>query len=61
MTYSPVPLRQAVRWHPPLMYVAAAMAALAIVSLVGLVVDDRMVGNVSVWLKPLKFAISFVA
>ncbi|MBF9131343.1 hypothetical protein I0C86_20595 [Plantactinospora sp. S1510] len=61
MTYFPVPLRQAVRWHPPLLYVAAAMAALAIVSLVGLAVDDRMLGNVSVWLKPFKFAVSFVA
>jgi hypothetical protein len=61
MTYTPVSLRQAARWHAPLMYVAAAMAALAIVSLVGLVVDDRMLGNMSVWLKPFKFAVSFVA
>jgi hypothetical protein len=47
------------RQHPPLMVLATAMAALALWSLVGLFVDDRTVGNAPVWLKPLKFALSF--
>jgi len=42
------------------MLLAAAMLALAAVSLAGLVVDDRTVLGVSTWLKPLKFAVSFL-
>ncbi|MEV5693908.1 hypothetical protein [Micromonospora globbae] len=60
MTYSPVSLRQAFRWHPPLMAVAATMAALGVVSLVGLVVDDRILVGAPIWLKPFKFAVSFL-
>jgi uncharacterized membrane protein YhaH (DUF805 family) len=48
------------RQHPPLMVLATAMAALALWSLVGLFIDDRTVGNAPVWLKPLKFALSFM-
>lgn len=60
MTQSPVSLRQAVRWHPPLMYVAATMAVLGVVAAVGLAVDDRTLVGAPIWLKPAKFAISFV-
>lgn len=45
--------------HKPLMVLAAAMTGLVAFSLVGLVVDDRTVLDVAVWLKPLKFGLSF--
>jgi hypothetical protein len=54
-------LRPALRWHRPLLALAAVMALLVLVSLVGLLVDDRRLLGVSVWLKPLKFGISFAA
>lgn len=46
-------------WHAPLAWFAAAMAALAVVSLVGYVADPRILVGVPIWAKPLKFAISF--
>ncbi|GAA2578340.1 hypothetical protein GCM10010399_05100 [Dactylosporangium fulvum] len=52
--------RRAARWHRPLMLVAAVMAVLAVWSAAGLLLDDRLVGGVPVWLKPFKFAVSFV-
>ncbi|MEE6258071.1 hypothetical protein [Plantactinospora sonchi] len=60
MTFAGVSLRQVVRWHPPLVYVAASMVALGAVALVGLVVDDRILVGAPIWLKPFKFAVSFV-
>ncbi|MEO3746540.1 hypothetical protein [Plantactinospora sp. B5E13] len=60
MTSPTASLRQAVRWHPPLMYVAATMTALGFFALVGLVVDDRILVGAPIWLKPFKFAVSFV-
>ncbi len=36
------------------------MAGLAVVSVVGVVVDGRVLTGVPIWLKPLKFAVSFV-
>jgi hypothetical protein len=48
------------RWHRPLMVFAAAMAALALVSAAGLLLDDRVLIGAPIWLKPLKFSISFV-
>lgn len=45
-------------WHGPLVGCAAAMGVLAVVSLVGLVVDGREVLGQGVWLKPFKFAVS---
>ena len=46
--------------HRPLLVTAALMAVLVVVSSVGLVSDDRILLGVPIWLKPLKFAISFV-
>ncbi|MFD9849981.1 hypothetical protein [Streptomyces parvus] len=48
-------------WHRPLVVFSAAMAALAIVSAVGLVVDDRVLVGAPIWAKPFKFSVSFVA
>ena len=47
-----------VRAHRPLFALAVAMAATAVVAIVGLVVDDRMITGLPLWDKPLKFAIS---
>jgi hypothetical protein len=53
-------LRRAMRWHRPLMAVAGMMTALAVVAFAGLFVDDRVLAGVPIWLKPFKFAVSFV-
>ncbi|MCG8918916.1 hypothetical protein L6E12_24355 [Actinokineospora sp. PR83] len=48
-------------WHRPLVLFTGVMAALAVVAVVGLVVDDRVLFGAPIWLKPLKFALSFAA
>ncbi|MFV2104615.1 hypothetical protein [Micromonospora sp. LOL_024] len=52
-------LRQA-RWHRPLLAFVSAMAVLALVSAIGIVVDQRIMTGVPIWLKPFKFSVSFV-
>ncbi|WP_199180205.1 hypothetical protein [Verrucosispora sp. ts21] len=52
--------RQGTAWHRPLLIFVWAMAGLAVVSVVGVVVDGRVLTGVPIWLKPLKFAVSFV-
>ena len=47
-----------VRAHRPLFALAVAMAATAVVAVIGMVVDDRMITGLPLWDKPLKFAIS---
>ncbi|MGW0119328.1 hypothetical protein [Streptomyces sp. NPDC003327] len=49
------------RLHRPLVWFAASMVVLALVSVGGLLVDDRMLVGVPIWTKPFKFSISFVA
>ncbi len=51
---------QVYRWHRPLTAFAGAMAVLAVVATIGLFTDDRILVGVPIWLKPLKFSISFV-
>ena len=46
------------RWHPPLMLFALLMAALAVVSLIGIAVDDRILVGSPIWFKPFKFSVS---
>lgn len=42
------------------MVLVGAMAVLAVVATVGVLVDPRVLTGVPIWLKPLKFAVSFV-
>ncbi|MDZ5445423.1 hypothetical protein U2F26_22280 [Micromonospora sp. 4G57] len=53
-------LHRAAHWHRPLMVFVSAMALLAVVSAVGIVADPRVLTGVPIWLKPFKFAVSFV-
>ncbi|MFJ8966533.1 hypothetical protein ACIRG5_44780 [Lentzea sp. NPDC102401] len=45
-------------WHRPLVLFGWSMALLIPISLIGLLVDDRMLVNSPIWLKPFKFAVS---
>jgi len=56
----PMRLRPVLGWHRPLIVFAVANAVLIPVALAGLVVDDRVLVGAPIWLKPLKFAVSFV-
>lgn len=56
----PTLLRTVLSWHRPLIVFAAANAVIALVALIGLVVDDRVLVGAPIWLKPFKFAVSFV-
>ncbi|MGC4880382.1 hypothetical protein ACLQ26_29425 [Micromonospora sp. DT43] len=53
-------LRRATQWNRPLVLLAGAMAALAVVATVGILVDPRVLTGAPIWLKPFKFAVSFV-
>jgi hypothetical protein len=52
-------VRRAFSWHRPLMLFAAFAAVVTLISLVGLVVDDRILVGAPIWAKPAKFAFSF--
>lgn len=47
------------RGHPGLFWFAAAMAVLTVAAALGVALDDRVLLGVPIWLKPLKFALSF--
>lgn len=49
-----------IAWHRPLLWLSIAMAALAVVSVVGLLIDSRILTGAPTWSKPLKFAISIL-
>ncbi|MEU7841329.1 hypothetical protein AB0B39_10185 [Micromonospora sp. NPDC049114] len=53
-------LRRATHWNRPLMLLVCAMAVLAVVATVGILVDPRVLTGAPIWLKPFKFAVSFV-
>ncbi|MFI1886601.1 hypothetical protein [Streptomyces jumonjinensis] len=46
-------------WHRPLLTVSALMAALTVISALGLALDDRVLTGSPVWSKPFKFSLSF--
>ncbi|MFE3545325.1 hypothetical protein ACFXK0_20380 [Nocardia sp. NPDC059177] len=46
-------------WHRPLLVNSALMAGLVLVSIIGMLVDDRELLGESVWLKPAKFGLAF--
>ena len=52
-------LRTVRGWHGPLAWFGLAMAGLALVSLVGYFVDDRVLVGMPIWAKVLKFSMSF--
>ena len=52
------PLRRLWRTSPPLTAVGALMLVVAAASLVGILVDPRIITGAPAWLKPFKFAIS---
>ncbi|WP_067538633.1 hypothetical protein [Nocardia crassostreae] len=58
MTTAPL-VPAARRLHRPLLAATAAMAVLTVVCLAAMAVDDRLLLQESVWLKPFKFAIAF--
>ena len=41
-------------------FLVSAMAVLAVVAAVGVFVDSRVLTGAPIWLKPFKFAVSFV-
>ncbi|MEU1244043.1 hypothetical protein ABZ388_27150 [Micromonospora parva] len=53
-------LRRATHWNRPMMVFVSAMAVLAVVAAVGILVDPRVLTGAPIWLKPFKFAVSFV-
>ncbi|GAA2857903.1 hypothetical protein Acy02nite_67420 [Actinoplanes cyaneus] len=48
------------RGHRPLMVLTWASVILALIAGIGLLADSRMLTGVPIWLKPFKFAVSFV-
>ncbi|MFI8518133.1 hypothetical protein ACIGEZ_09980 [Streptomyces sp. NPDC085481] len=47
--------------HRPLVWFAASMVVLALVSAGGLLLDDRILVGAPIWAKPFKFSVSFIA
>ncbi|GAA3082763.1 hypothetical protein [Streptosporangium carneum] len=47
-----------IRWHRPLLLMSATMAVLAIISLGGLLLDQRTLEGMPIWAKPMKFTVS---
>ncbi|MFC4534920.1 hypothetical protein [Sphaerisporangium dianthi] len=47
------------RWHRPLMVSVLLFVALMLISATGMILDDRLLQDESVWLKPMKFGFAF--
>lgn len=47
--------------HRPLVWFTASMGVLALVSVGGLLFDDRVLVGAPIWAKPFKFSVSFIA
>lgn len=53
-------VRRTASWHRPLMIFTGVLIVLTVAAGLGVLTDDRILGGAPVWLKPFKFAISFV-
>lgn len=53
-------VRRSWSWHRPLMIFVGLMAVLTGAAALGVLMDDRVLGGAPIWLKPFKFAVSFV-
>jgi hypothetical protein len=53
-------LRSPARWNRALLILTAGSVLLTIVAAVGILTDPRILTGVPIWLKPFKFAVSFV-
>ncbi|MFI5938181.1 hypothetical protein [Actinoplanes sp. NPDC051494] len=51
---------QVAGWNRPLLGLTAAAVVLTAVTLAGLLLDDRTLLGVPIWLKPFKFSVSFI-
>ena len=58
LSRAPAPLHALWRDSPPLTAVGALMLVVAALTLVGVLVDPRVIGGAPAWLKPFKFALS---
>lgn len=54
------PLRTALQGSRALTVLAGVMSGLVLLTVIGLLADDRMLGGQPIWLKPFKFSVSFV-
>jgi hypothetical protein len=54
------PLRTALQGNRALTVLAGVMSGLLLISVAGLLADDRTLGGQPIWLKPATFATSFV-
>jgi hypothetical protein len=54
------PTHSALTWHRPLLLLIVLMAVTILVSLAGLVVDDRTLLGAPLWAKPFKFSVSIL-
>lgn len=52
--------RNSLTWHRPLLVLIMLMAATMLVSVGGLVVDDRILLGAPLWAKPFKFSVSIL-
>ncbi len=59
-TRPPVELPARIRWHRPLMVLAAASALMSIAAVIGLLVDPRELVGAPIWAKALKFGLSIL-
>jgi hypothetical protein len=48
------------RWHRPLLWLSAAMAASTLTALAGLSFDSRLLDGAPLWAKPFKFSVSIL-
>ncbi|MEV6559702.1 hypothetical protein AB0M22_28550 [Nocardia sp. NPDC051756] len=57
-THRPLAGPPVTQWHRPLLLLAIAMAILVVVSIGGMIVDDRVLTGLPIWAKSVKFALS---